>query len=126
MDGDFSGVDLNRCGLAPDALAQVITAVASQRISAAAGRTVVERLLDGAPSVDAVIGAEGLAMVSGTDELESLIDQILSDNPKAVADCKAGKQKSIGFLIGQVQRAAQGKANPQTTRELIVSKIASL
>ena len=115
--------ELAQCELAPDALAEVIQHVAAQRISAASGRTVLERLLDGAPSVAAVIDQDGLAMVSGADELETIIDRILADNPKAVADFKAGKKKSIGFLIGQVQRATKGKANPQTTRELLEAKI---
>ena len=65
-------------------------------------------------------------MLSDTRELESVIDRVLPGHLKAVADFTAARTKSMGFLLHQVHRATQGKANPQTTRELIVSKVDKL
>jgi aspartyl-tRNA(Asn)/glutamyl-tRNA(Gln) amidotransferase subunit B len=69
--------------------------------------------------------AKNLIQVSDTAEIEKIVAQILSapDSQKAVADIKAGNDKAIGFLVGQVMKASQGKANPGLAQKLIREKL---
>ena len=64
-------------------------------------------------------------MVSDTDALSAIIDQVISANPKSVSDYHAGKTKAIGFLIGQVMREMKGKADPEAARTLLENKLRS-
>ena len=69
--------------------------------------------------MDAIIEAEGLTQLSDTGELAAIIDRIVADNPAQVEQFRAGKEKVLGFFVGQVMKATQGKANPQVVNELL-------
>ena len=69
---------------------------------------------------------KGLSQNSNQDELSEIIVKILKDNEKAVEDFKAGEDKAIGFLVGQVMKASQGKANPGIAQKIIRDQINSL
>ena len=62
----------------------------------------------------------GLGMVSDTDALQKTVEEVIAANPQSVADYKAGKQKAIGFLVGQTMKAMKGKANPTAVNEILV------
>ena len=70
-----------------------------------------------------VIKEQGLVQISDSGELGIIIDKIITDNEKAVADYRAGKEASLTFLIGQVMKASKGKANPPVVRQIIVDKL---
>ena len=72
---------------------------------------------------ETLIDEKGLKQVSDTGAIEKIIDQIISDNPKNVADYKAGKDKLFGFFVGQVMKATQGKANPAVINNLLKEKL---
>ncbi len=67
---------------------------------------------------------EGLTQKSDTTEIETIIDKVITENPKAAADVKNGQQKAIGFLIGQVMKLSNGQANPELTSQIIMQKLA--
>ena len=62
--------------------------------------------------IDQLIDKRGLKQVSDSSELQGLIDQVLADNPEQVAQFRGGKEKVLGFFVGQIMKATQGKANP--------------
>lgn len=70
-------------------------------------------------AVDAMIAEQGLEQVSDTGELSNIINTLVADNPDQVAQFRAGKDKVLGFFVGQVMKATQGKANPKTVNELL-------
>ncbi len=70
-----------------------------------------------------VIQEQGLIQISDSGELAIIVDKVIADNDKAVADYKAGKEASFTFLIGQVMKASRGKANPAVVRQIIVDKL---
>jgi aspartyl-tRNA(Asn)/glutamyl-tRNA(Gln) amidotransferase subunit B len=98
-----------------------------QTLSSKTARTLFEALWQGEGQyegrVDEQIDALGLVQMSDSGELERIIDEILATNPGQLAQLKAGKDKVLGFFVGQVMKATQGKANPQQVNELIRSKI---
>jgi aspartyl-tRNA(Asn)/glutamyl-tRNA(Gln) amidotransferase subunit B len=70
-----------------------------------------------------VIQEQGLVQISDSGELAIIVDKVIADNDKAVADYREGKEASLTFLIGQVMRASRGKANPAVVRQIIVDKL---
>ena len=73
-----------------------------------------------------IVKSQGLVQISDTGALEGLVAQVISENPQAVADFKAGKKKAVGALVGQVMKATKGQANPQVVNGLLSKKLAEL
>jgi aspartyl-tRNA(Asn)/glutamyl-tRNA(Gln) amidotransferase subunit B len=65
----------------------------------------------------------GDGQITDTSELESLIDNVLAENPQQVADYRGGKEGLLGFFVGQVMKQTQGRANPQLVNELLRQKL---
>ena len=72
---------------------------------------------------DAIIEAKGLKQISDSGAIEGMIDAVLADNPAIVAEYRAGKQKAFNSLVGQIMKAAKGKANPQQVNDVLKSKL---
>ena len=70
-----------------------------------------------------IVEAEGLKQISDTGELEGIIEQVIADNPGPADDFRGGKEKALGFLVGQVMKATRGQANPQMVNELLREKL---
>jgi aspartyl-tRNA(Asn)/glutamyl-tRNA(Gln) amidotransferase subunit B len=75
------------------------------------------------PDADAVIEAQGLKQMSDAGEMEALVDQAISAHPKSVEEFRAGKEKALNALVGQVMKASRGKANPQAISEILRKKL---
>ncbi|NJN52242.1 MAG: Asp-tRNA(Asn)/Glu-tRNA(Gln) amidotransferase GatCAB subunit B, partial [Gammaproteobacteria bacterium] len=124
--GDWSAA-LNRDGLEPAAnpmdpvqLGTLITRIKDGTISGKIAKSLFDDLWrDSAARVDDLIQAQGLVQVSDTDALGAMIRQVVEDNPAQLAQYRAGKTKVFGFFVGQLMKATQGKANPQTLNELL-------
>jgi aspartyl-tRNA(Asn)/glutamyl-tRNA(Gln) amidotransferase subunit B len=123
--GDMSAA-LNRDNLeigaapvGPDELGQLISRIKDDTISSKIAKTVFEAAWQGEGSVDAIIDAKGLRQMSDSGALESIIEDIVSGNPEQVAQFRAGKDKVLGFFVGQVMKATQGKANPKQVNEIL-------
>ena len=71
----------------------------------------------------AIVAEEGLQQISDTAELEVVIEQVIADNPGPAADFRDGKEKALGFLIGQVMKATRGQANPGLVNEILRAKL---
>jgi aspartyl-tRNA(Asn)/glutamyl-tRNA(Gln) amidotransferase subunit B len=72
---------------------------------------------------DAIIEARGLKQISDTGAIGTMIDDVLAANPAIVAEYRAGKQKAFNSLVGQIMKAARGKANPQQVNDLLKAKL---
>ncbi|WP_322817976.1 Asp-tRNA(Asn)/Glu-tRNA(Gln) amidotransferase subunit GatB [Tepidiforma sp.] len=111
--------DIEGFPLAPEALAGLIEQVASGTVTALVGKEVFDRMVATGESAGAIIERQGLAQISGQDELVGLVRKAIAANPKAVADFHAGKETALKFLIGQVMRETRGRANAQVVQELL-------
>ena len=65
----------------------------------------------------------GLGMVQDEDLLVSTIERIIAENPQSVADYRSGKEKALGFLVGQTMKAMKGKANPGKVNEVLKERL---
>ena len=74
---------------------------------------------------DRIIESQGLKQISDSGELERLVDEVIAANAKSVEEFKAGKEKAFNALVGQVMKAAKGKANPAQVNEIMRRKLVS-
>ena len=70
-----------------------------------------------------IVEEKGLKQVTDTGAIESLIDDVIAENPDNVAAYKGGKDKLFGFFVGQVMKKSQGKANPAMVNEILKAKL---
>ena len=107
----------------PAHLAELIGLVEGKTINSKIAKDLVDRMWRGEGSPKAIVEKEGLAQTSDPAAIEKFVDQVLSANEKSVTEYKAGKTNVIGFLVGQVMKASQGKADPQLVNELMKKKL---
>ena len=67
-----------------------------------------------------IVEKKGLIQISDEGLIKEIVERVVQNNPQSVADYKAGKDKAIGFLVGQVMKESKGKANPQLVNKLLV------
>ena len=74
--------------------------------------------------MDALIDRLGLKQISDTGAIEKIVDEVIANNPKNVEEFRAGKEKALNGLVGQVMKASKGKANPAQVNQLLRKKLA--
>jgi aspartyl-tRNA(Asn)/glutamyl-tRNA(Gln) amidotransferase subunit B len=104
-------------------LAQLLKMIDEGTISGKIAKQVYNDMKDSGKMPKAIVEEKGLVQVSDDSAICGFIDKVIQDNPGPVEDFRGGKDKALGFLMGQVMRMSQGKANPQRTRELLIEKI---
>lgn len=104
-------------------MAELVKLIDAGKISGSAAKPVFKKMFETGGEPDTIVEELGLAQVSDESAIELAVDEIISKNEKAVADFKAGEQKSFGFLVGQVMAHMKGKANPQVVNELLKKKL---
>jgi aspartyl-tRNA(Asn)/glutamyl-tRNA(Gln) amidotransferase subunit B len=109
--------------LHPTQLGDLVQLIDQGKISGKIAKIVFDELLDTNQSPQVLITQRGLEQVSDDASLERSIDQVLTDHAKQVAAYRAGNDKIFGFLVGQVMKASQGKANPQKVNKLLKAKL---
>jgi aspartyl-tRNA(Asn)/glutamyl-tRNA(Gln) amidotransferase subunit B len=106
-------------------LAGLILRIADNTISNNIAKKVFEALWNGeGASADEVIEKQGLKQITDSGAIEALVDEVLAANAGNVAEFRAGKEKAFNALVGQVMKAAKGKANPQQVNDLLRKKLA--
>jgi len=109
--------------VAPAALAELLRAVGDGDIPAGVAGKVMDRMAETGRAAADIIAEEGLEQISGSDELEPVVDEILAAHPDEAAAFRDGREQVFGFLMGQIMRATQGKANPDTVRRLLRARL---
>ena len=119
------GLELAAAPVSPQQLGGLIQRIADNTISNNIAKKVFEALWNGeGATADEVIDKQGLKQITDSGAIESLVDEVLAANPANVAEYRAGKEKAFNALVGQVMKAAKGKANPQQVNELLKKKLA--
>jgi aspartyl-tRNA(Asn)/glutamyl-tRNA(Gln) amidotransferase subunit B len=117
--------EIEECPVTPENLAELLHMLDSGVISGKIAKAVFEKMYADGRSARQIVDEEGLTQVSDESEIETVIEQVLSDNPKEVDQLLTGKEKLFGFLVGQVMRKTKGKANPQLVNEILRKKLES-
>jgi aspartyl-tRNA(Asn)/glutamyl-tRNA(Gln) amidotransferase subunit B len=106
-------------------LAGLVDRVSDDTISGKMAKEVFEAMWAGDGTADAIIESRGLRQITDSSAIEAIVDKVIADNPGQVAEYKAGKDKLIGFFVGQVMKDTQGKANPGQVNKMLKDKLSS-
>jgi aspartyl-tRNA(Asn)/glutamyl-tRNA(Gln) amidotransferase subunit B len=110
-------------GLSGAQLAELVRLVEDGTVSSSAAKDVLEGVLSGEGDPGEVAAARDLLQISDDSALEAAVAEVLEQSPDAVASYRSGETKVVGFLVGQVMRATQGKADPRRVTELLVEAL---
>ena len=114
-----SGLEPGHGHVTPARLAALVKLVQEGTVSGTGAKQVFALMIDERGEPAAIVALHGLAQVSDAGELEEVVAGVLADNPAQVEQYRAGRQQVAGFLVGQVMKATQGRANPQLVNELV-------
>ncbi len=111
--------DIEACPVTPASLAELLTLLDTGVVSGKIAKSVFEEMYRSGRSPKVIVEEKGLVQVKDEGAIEALIAEVLSENPKEVAEFRAGKDKLFGFFVGQVMKKSKGKANPQLVNETL-------
>ncbi|SDI41287.1 Asp-tRNA(Asn)/Glu-tRNA(Gln) amidotransferase subunit GatB [Alteribacillus bidgolensis] len=114
------GLELNDVALSPESLAKLINLIEKGTISSKIAKKVFADVMKEGGDPEQIVKDKGLVQISDEGELKKIVDGILDNNAQSIEDYKNGKDKALGFLVGQVMKETKGKANPQMVNKLIV------
>ncbi len=117
------GLDIAACPISAERLAGLIVRIADGTLSNKLAKQVFDALWESDLTADAVIERDGLKQVSDVGAIEKMVEEAIAANPKAVEEFRAGKEKALNALAGQVMKASKGKANPAQVQEILKQKL---
>ncbi len=104
-------------------LGELVALINKGELTGKLAKEILPKIFETGDSAQTIMDREGLKQISDTGALETIVDQVLTNNPKQVEQYKSGKTAVIGFLVGQVMKASRGQANPGVVNELLRSKL---
>jgi len=113
------GLEIEASRIAPPALAELLDALESGTISGKIAKDVFEAMWAGEGSAGEIIAARGLRQISDPEALGAVVRDVVAAHPAQAAEYRAGKDKLLGFFVGQVMKATRGQANPQEVNRLL-------
>jgi aspartyl-tRNA(Asn)/glutamyl-tRNA(Gln) amidotransferase subunit B len=117
-------IEVAACNVTASNLAAMIGLIEDGTISGKIAKDLLPEMLQSGKSAKVLVEEKGLVQISDSDELEAVARQIIADNPGPVSDFRSGKEKAMGFLIGQLMKATEGKANPKMANDIIRNELA--
>ncbi len=117
------GLDISESPVSAAQLAQLLSRIADDTISGKIAKQVFEAVWQGEGDPDEVIEKRGLKQITDSGAIEAIIDEVIANNPDQVEQFRAGKEKVLGFFVGQVMKQSQGKANPGQVNQLLRDKL---
>jgi aspartyl-tRNA(Asn)/glutamyl-tRNA(Gln) amidotransferase subunit B len=113
------GVDIEQSRIDPLQLAALLDRIGDRTISGKIAKDVFEAMWAGEGSADEIISSQGLKQISDTSAIELVVSKVIAAHPAQLAEYRAGKEKLIGFFVGQVMKETGGKANPEQVNEVL-------
>ena len=104
-------------------LGKLLDLISDETISGRIAKDVFEVMVEEGKDPDTIVEEKGLKQITDTGPIEAAIDQVMADNPGKVAEYRGGKDKLIGWFVGQVMQQTGGKANPAMLNELLRKKL---
>lgn len=115
--------EINEVPLTPKNLAKLIKLISKGTISSKIAKKVFKDMIEKGGDPEKIVKEKGMVQISDEGALRDIINPILDDNEQSIEDYKNGKDRAIGFLVGQVMKATKGKANPPMVNKIIVEEM---
>jgi aspartyl-tRNA(Asn)/glutamyl-tRNA(Gln) amidotransferase subunit B len=116
-------LDIANSPVSPEAMGQLIARIKDDTISGKIAKTVFQAMTAGEGSADEIIEAKGLKQVTDSGAIEAMVDEVIAANQGQFEELKSGKDKLIGFFVGQVMKASKGQANPGQVNKILKSRM---
>ena len=129
MTGEFfaalnrSGLELAEAPVDAGKLGGLIDLIEDKTISGRIAKEVFEEMWESGASAAGIVAQKGLKQITDEGAIEAIVAQVIADNPGQVEQFKAGNEKLIGWFVGQVMKASQGKANPALVNQILKQKL---
>ena len=117
--------EIDACPVTPDNLAELLQLIDSGVVSGKLAKTVFEQMYATGKRARTIVEEKGLVQVRDEGAIETVVDEVLAENPTEVERYKDGKEKLLGFFVGQVMKKTKGKANPQAVNEILRKRLSS-
>jgi len=128
--GELSGalnrdqLDISQSPISPEELSLLVERISDNTISSKIAKDVFKALWNQEGSVDQIIDSKGLIQITDTGEIEKIIEEVISNNSAQVDQYRSGNEKILGFFVGQIMKATNGKANPKQVNDILREKLA--
>ncbi len=118
-----AGRDIEGCQVTPVQLAALIDLQAKGTVSGKIAKTVFEEMWASGKDAAAIVKEQGLVQISDEGAVVAIVEQVIAANPQSVADFKAGKERALGFMVGQIMKETKGRANPELVNKLLRERL---
>ncbi len=118
-----NGAEITASPIPAEALGKLVLRIQDNTISGKIAKEVFEAMWNQEGTADEIIEKKGLKQITDSSTIEPIIDEIIRNNPKQLEQYRAGKEKLMGFFVGQVMKASKGKANPGQVNEMLKKKL---
>ncbi len=118
-----NNLDLKNSPVSAKNLGQLVKLITSNEISGKIGKDVLEEMFTSRKSAREIVNEKGLKQVTDQGEIEKVIEKVISENSKMVQEYLGGKDKLLGFFVGQAMKETKGKANPKILNDILKSKL---
>ncbi len=115
--------ELGDVALTPEGLAGMIKLIQDGTISSKIAKKVFKELIENGGNAETIVKEKGLVQISDEGALRKIVGEALDANPQSVEDYKNGKEKAVGFLVGQIMKATKGQANPPMVNKILLEEI---
>ena len=116
-------IEIENVSVDADAFALLLLRIKDNTISGKIAKDILDAMWNGEGSADEIIESKGLKQITDSSAIEAYVDEVIANNPSQFEELKGGKEKMMGFFVGQVMKMSKGKANPAQVNELIRSKL---
>lgn len=117
------GITILDCPVSPKQLTELLALIEKGTISNKIAKTVFEEMWTSRKDAEVIVKEKGLVQISDSSEIVAIVEGVIAANPQSVADYKAGKDKAIGFLVGQIMKQTKGRANPDMVNTLLRERL---
>ena len=118
-----AGLSIKESPVPPESLVELLDLVEDGTISGRMAKEVFEEMMATGKDAADIVEEQGLEQITDGAEIEAAVDKVIAENPDQAADVRDGKEKTIGWFVGQVMQATGGKANPKMVNELLRKKL---
>lgn len=118
-------ISIGEFNVSAENIGKLILLIKNGMISSKIAKEVFEILLTDNRAPELIVKEKGLIQITDNSEIEKIVETVLNENSQSVEDYKAGKDKAMGFLVGQAMKLSKGKANPKIVTDMILSKISN-
>ncbi len=116
-------IEIDAISIDAESFALLLVRIKDNTISGKIAKDVLDAMWNGDGSADEVIESKGLKQITDSGAIEAFVDEVIANNPSQFEELKGGKDKMMGFFVGQVMKMSKGKANPAQVNELIRNKM---